>query len=66
MPAPRQLYSEVRWQEYALVEDEEALEDLKILLVEYGASDTVVKLLIRKRALGLKALVRERGPTSTS
>ena len=42
MPAPRQLHREVAWQENALVEDEEALEDLKVLLVEYGAPDTVV------------------------
>jgi hypothetical protein len=42
MPAPRQQYREVTWREYALVEDEEALEDLKILLVEYGATDTVI------------------------
>jgi hypothetical protein len=55
----------VAWKEYALVEDEEALEDLKILLVEHGTPDTVVKLLIRKRSLGLKTLVGERGPTST-
>lgn len=65
MPTPRQPYSEVAWKEYALVEDEEALEDLKILLVEHGTPDTVVKLLIRKRSLGLKTLVGERGPTST-
>jgi hypothetical protein len=48
----------------ALVEDEEALENLEILLVEYGASDTVVQLLIREWLLRLKALVGKRGPTS--
>ena len=42
MPTPHELYTEVARQEYALVEDEEALEDLKVLLVEYGAPDTVV------------------------
>jgi hypothetical protein len=48
---------EITGRECALVEDEETLEDLEILLVEYSAPDTVVELLIRERSLGLEALV---------
>jgi hypothetical protein len=47
-----------------LVEDKEALEDLEILFVEKGASDTVIQFLIGKRSLGLKALVRKGRPRS--
>ena len=48
---------EITGRERALVEDEEALEDLEILLVEYSTPDAVVELLIRERSLGLEALV---------
>ena len=47
-----------------LVEDKEALEDLKMLFVENGASDTVIQLLIGERSLDLKALVRKGRPRS--
>jgi hypothetical protein len=48
---------EIAGRKGALVEDEEALENLEILLVEYSAPDTVVKLPIRERSLGLEALI---------
>lgn len=49
--------------ERVLVEDEEALKDLEVLFVHYCAPDTIVQLLVRKRAFGLKALVRKRRPS---
>ena len=47
----------------ALVENEEALEDLQLVLVEHRLPDLVVQLLVRERLLRLQALVRQRGPT---
>jgi hypothetical protein len=48
--------------ELVLVEDEEALENLEILFVDYCAPDTIVQLLVRKRTFGMKALVGKCGP----
>jgi hypothetical protein len=48
--------------EHILVEDEEALEDLEVLFIEYRAPDTIMQLLVRKRSFGVKALVGKRGP----
>ena len=45
-----------------LVEDEEALEHLKLVLVRHGAPDLVVQLRVRERHLRAQALVRERRP----
>ena len=46
----------------ALVEDEEALEHLKLVLVGDGAPDLVVELCVRERHLRAQALVRQRRP----
>ena len=43
--------------ERVLVEDEEAFENLEVLLVQDGAADTIVQLLIGKWSFSLKALV---------
>ena len=40
-----------RCSEYVLVEDEEALEDLELVLVRHGAADLVVQLRVRERHL---------------
>jgi hypothetical protein len=48
--------------EHILVEDEEALEYLEVLFIEYRAPDTIVQLLVRKRSFGVKALIGKRGP----
>ena len=47
----------------ALIENEEALEDLQLVLVEHRLPNLVVQLLVRERLLRLQALVRQRGPT---
>ena len=43
--------------EGVLVEDKEAFENLKVLLVQDCAADTIVQLLIGKWPFSLKALV---------
>ena len=48
--------------DHILVEDEEALEDLEILFIEYCAPNTIVQLLVRKRSFCVKALVGKRRP----
>ena len=42
---------------YALVEDQEALQDLQFMLVGHALSNLVVQLCVRKRLLGLETLV---------
>ena len=40
-----------RCSEHVLVKDEEALEDLELVLVRHGAADLVVQLRVRERHL---------------
>ena len=44
----------------ALVEDEETLEDLKLMLVRHALADAVVQLLVRQWLVDLQTLIRER------
>ena len=44
------------------VENQEALEDLELLLVMYRTTNVVVYVLVNERLRGLQALVRKRRP----
>ena len=51
-----------RCSEHVLVEDEEALENLELVLVVHGPADLVVQLGVCERHLRTQPLVRESRP----